>query len=703
MAGESRDLLLEIGVEELPARECPPALDQLGAKAAAMLEEARLHHGSIDTFGTPRRLVLLVRDLAMRQEDREALIRGPSRKVAFDAEGRPTKAAEGFARSQGVAAHDLVVRQDEKGGEYVYAVRREEGQSVAVVLPPLLERLILSLEFSRSMRWGDRAIRFARPIRWVLALLGNTRVPLRLDGLESVATTRGHRTLGQADPVTVTSVQDYFAKVAQQYVMVDPVIRRRHIWHQVQSLARDLGGFTPEDPDLLEEVNWLVEQPTAFAGSFDPVYLALPPEVLVTVMRHHQRYFPVWKQEGELLPHFIAVRNGGEDFLDQVRAGNEKVLRARLADARFFFEEDRRRTLESRLDDLRKMVFQEGLGTLHDKAGRLARLAGTLADAAGLSAGDRERAVTAARLAKCDLATHMVYEFPELQGVMGREYARLEGLDPAVATALYEHYLPRGAGDALPRTAVGAVVGVADRLDTLAGFFCLGLVPTGSQDPYALRRAAQGVVAILAEFALPLDLLVAVDAAFAGYEQFDGPTRARARDDLLEFFRARLEALLRERGHRYDAAQAVLAAGYANVPDALRRADALSRSLEQPDFAAVTGAFKRVANLATKGADEGAVRPDDPVRPELFQEEPEQALWQAFLGLREAAEAALARQDYEGFYRVATQLKGPVDAFLDRVLVMAEDPAVRTNRLALLREIAGLLTRPAALGRLAVG
>lgn len=700
---ETRDMLLEIGVEELPARFCAMALQQLQEKAAAALEAARLDHGPIETFGTPRRMVLLVRDLSLRQRDQELVVRGPARRAAFDAEGRPTKAAEGFARGQGVPVESLEVRTDEKGGEYVYAIKHEEGQSVAKVLPPLLEKLIYALEFPKSMRWGSGEMRFARPIRWVLALLGDRRIPFTVAGLETVRTTRGHRTLGPVEPMEVENVHDYFTKCAQGWVMVDQEQRKQQIWHQVQDVARQLGGWVPRDEDLLEEVTWLVEQPHAFYGSFDPAYLEAPAEVLVTSMREHQRYFPVYDREGgKLLPYFIAVRNGLDHHLETVRKGNEKVLRARLADARFFYDEDRRRPLESRLEDLRTIVFQEKLGSLYDKTLRFRQLARQIGQALALPAADLARCERVATLAKCDLATHMVYEFPELQGVMGREYAKLEGEDPETATGIFEHYLPRHAGDTLPATPAGVVVALADKLDTLAGFFGLGLIPTGSQDPYALRRAAQGVTAIIVEGELRLSLSQLLDAALAGYgATFTAADREKARAALVDFFRLRLEGLLKEMGHRFDVVEAVLAAGMDDLVDAVQRAEALSRSLEQEEFAAVTAAFKRVANLAVKAAEHGAA--DVPVQPELFAEAPERDLWAAFTDLRAAAEAALAARDYLGFYRQAVQLKAPVDAFLDKVLVMAEDPAVRRNRLALLREIGRLLTQPADLGRLAVG
>src|SRR5919202_554486 len=465
MAATTHDVLLEIGVEELPARFCAPALEQLKPRAAAARAAARLAHGEIVTIGTPRRLVLLVRDLAARQADRDILSRGPATRIAFDAAGKPTRAAEGFARGQGVSMDDLLIQADEKGVAYVYARRHEAGRSADALLPSLLRDLIYALEFPQSMRWGGHTMRFARPIRWLLCLLGDRVVPFDVEGIQTARDTRGLRALAPG-PLHVRSAHDYAGTCAQAYVLVDPAQRRDVIWQQVQAVAAELGGAVPRHEALLEEVTWLVEQPLAFHGSFDPAFLDLPAEVLVTSMQEHQRDFPVYERDGgRLLPYFIAVRNGLEAYLDNVRHGNEKVLRARLADA------------------------------------------------LGYDAETRDKVVRTARLCKCDLVTQMVAEFPELQGVMGREYARADDEDPLVATGIFEHYLPRGARDAWPESPTGIVVGLADRLNTLAGFFGLGLMPTGSADPFALRRAAQGVTAIVVERGLRRRLDKLVDAA----------------------------------------------------------------------------------------------------------------------------------------------------------------------------------------------
>jgi len=684
--GNTRDLLLEIGVEELPARFCGPALEGLAAKAVAALATGRLAHGEVATLGAPRRLTLLVRDLAPSQGDHYALVKGPAARAAYDRTGAPTRAAEGFARAQGLSTADLVVRDDEKGTPYVYAHRREEGRQAADILPPLLRELVYALEFPQSMRWGAHEMRFARPIRWLLCLLGDQHVPFAVEGVETGTATRGHRTLSPGGPIPVPVAHDYMAVCAGAGVAVDPAERRAEIRRQVGAVAADLGGHAPDRDDLLEEVTWLVERPHAFHGRFDRAFLELPEDVLVTSMRAHQRYFPVYGgDDGRLLPAFIAVRNGDDAFLENVRLGNEKVLRARLSDARFFWNADRRERLEDRLERLKGVVFQERLGSQYLRAERIAWLAEAVSGALGYDAETRAMVARTAWLCKCDLTTGMVGEFPELQGIMGREYARAQGEDGAVAVGLAEHYLPRGGGDSLPGSPTGIAVGLADRLNTLAGFFGLDLAPTGSADPFALRRAAQGATAIVVGRGLRLGLDGLLDTALAGYAGFDEGARARAKENLSQFFYARLEGLLRERGLRRDVVEATLAAGYDDMTDAVSRASALEQSLRAPEFAAVTGAFKRIANIAGKadtadtagagggvsaaiGIDPGALEPA------------EAPLWRAFTEVQAEAEGALAAEDYAGFYRLVTGLRGPVDTFFERVLIMDPDPKVRRRR-----------------------
>ncbi|MDF2626538.1 MAG: glySB [Symbiobacteriaceae bacterium] len=697
---ETRNLLLEIGTEEIPSRFCQPALDQLKANAEKALAEARIDFKLADTFGTPRRLVLYVKDMALVQKDVEVVQKGPAKKAAFDANGNPTVAIQKFAQSQGVEISALEVQKDEKGNEYMYARKLVKGESIAKVLPPLLASLVLSFEWPKSMRWADRSIRYARPIRWILAMLGDRRVPFEVDGIATVNTTMGHRVLGPGAPIVVDNADDYFPKATKGYVMVDQNIRKQVIWQQVTDCAYRLGGHVERDEDLLEELNWLVEQPTAFSGAFDPAFLDVPPQVLVTTMKENQRYFPVYKDESrtELLPNFIALRNGERDYIEIVRAGNEKVLAARLSDARFFWDEDRKRDLASYNDRLKAVVFQEKLGTQYQRVVRLTELAEKVANHLNLPHGERAQATRAAQLCKADLVTRMVFEFPEVQGYMGQQYLLREGGDPAVAKAIYEHYLPRGAGDELPRTGPGIAVALADKLDTLAGYFSIGMIPTGSQDPFALRRAAQGAVQTVIENGLTVDIADLCALAIEGYK-LENPVELKTLGDMLDFFRARIKVMMEARNYRYDVIEAVLSASFRAPYDAMRRAEALSRMLTEPEFAAVTGAFKRVTNLASK-AEEAGVEPGE-VDVELLTEAAERDLYGAFVDLRPDMKQALDGLDYEKFYQIATRLKQPVDAFLDNVRVNADNEKVKVNRYSLLTAVGGLLSAPADLGRLA--
>lgn len=695
-----RNLLLEIGTEEIPARFCGPALEQLKANAAKALTEARIGYGLVDVFGTPRRLVLYVRDMALVQSDREIVAKGPSKKVAYDAEGKPTIPAQKFAQSQGVAVEDLQIMTDEKGGEYLFVRRLEKGQSIAKVLPDLLANLVLSIDWPKSMRWADRTIRYARPIKWICAMLGDRKVPFEVDGIATVNTTMGHRTLGPALPLTVDNADNYFVQVGRAYVMVDQQIRRQVIWQQITAEANRIGGYVQPDEDLLDEINWLVEQPTAFTGAFHPSFLDVPPVVLVTSMKENQRYFPVYKDASakELLPYFIAVRNGEQDHMDMVRAGNEKVLAARLADARFFWDEDRKHKLADYNEKLKNVVFQEKLGTQFQRVERIAALAGKIAGELELPENEREQAVQAASLCKADLVTKMVFEFPEVQGYMGQQYLLREGGDPAVALAIYEHYLPRGAGDELPGSGPGIAVALADKLDTLAGYFAIGMIPTGSQDPFALRRAAQGAVQTIVENGLKVDIDQLASLALEQYT-LGAEVALKALNDLREFFQARLKVLMDARNIRYDVIDAVLAVGAKQPYDAMRRAEALAAMLGEAEFAAVTGAFKRVSNLAAKANEAGVTAGD--IDPMLFEEAAERDVYGAFVDLRPELKRTLQHGQYEEFYRIATRFKAPVDAFLDNVRVNADNEQVRANRYRLLLALASLLSAPADLGRLA--
>ncbi|HEY8393433.1 MAG TPA: glycine--tRNA ligase subunit beta [Thermaerobacter sp.] len=712
-AEQPLDLLVELGCEEIPANDAREARRQLAERAGTALAEAGLPYELVRALGTPRRLALVVRGLAPRQEAREEWVRGPSRAAAFGPDGEPTRAALGFARGQGVDVADLVVRQTPQG-EYVFARKVIEGRPAAEVLTELLPAILASIEFRRTMRWGTGEHRFVRPVKWLVALLGREVLPVSFAGVQAGRTTYGHRFL-HPEPVELASAAEeaYRQALEGAYVIVDPEERRRRIVEQAQAVAAAAGGEAEIDPELLDEVVDLVEYPTAFTGSFAREMLELPRDVLVTTMKVHQRYFPVCKPgSGELLPYFVAVRNGDDRHLDTVRRGNERVIRARLADARFFYAQDRQRRLADRVPELERVSFLPGLGTLLDKTRRLERLTGWLAERLGLPAAERELVARAAHLAKADLVTAMVYEFTELAGRMGREYALQDGEPPAVAEALAEQYLPRGGDDELPATLPGRVLAIADRADTLAGCFAAGLEPTGSQDPYGLRRAGVGLLRLLAEplaavagAALPPGaamppLGALLDEALAAYRPPLAPPTVEVRFDpqevrakLLDFLAARLRVLLADAGYAHDVIQAVLAVDRTDVAGVWARARAVANLLASPLAADVLTVHRRAANLA--GRAEGG-----PIDPALFREPEEGELHAALQSAAEAAGRALDAGDYTAYFQAVARLRPAVDAFLDRVLVMAEEPALRANRLALLKGVADLAGRVAALGEL---
>lgn len=686
------DLLLEVGVEEIPAAFVPATAAQLETRANEIFEKLRLGTPSVRVFVTPRRLALTVQGIPDAQEDAVVEVRGPSVAAAFDEQGRPTRAAEGFARAQGVTV-DQLVRRSTPQGEYLFAVRREKGRSAAEVLVTALPDLVMGLEFPKSMRWGDGKYRFCRPIRWVVALLGSEVLPLEIAGVQAGRLTRGHRVLAPG-PHEVRDLQDYLERMPQFGVVLDQEERKRIIYAQATQVAKECGGVLVENPELLEHVANLVEWPTAFSGEFHPDYLDMPEEVLITVMARHQKYFAVRDREGKLMPRFIAVRNGGTDHLDTVRKGNEKVIQARLADAKFFYNEDLNRKLSDRVDDLERLVFQEKLGSMRQKVERIRRLVDFLCESLGVDAATRDVASRAALLCRADLTTNMVKEFPELQGVMGRRYALENGEGEEVAQAIFESYLPVASGGALPETVPGKLVAIADKADTLVGIFAVGLKPTGSQDPYALRRHGTALIAIMSSFPQMVGLRSLLESA-ASLLQNTVHVGSQVIDDVMEFLAGRIRTLLADRGIRYDVIEAVLASKWHDPRDVFLRADALAEFASDPEFNKFMIAFRRAANLSRDSQ-------SGDVRPELFVEPQEGQLYSAFLSVRDEAKNALVCRDYRRFLRTMSKLYEPVNQFLDKVLVMCPDPAIRENRLLLLKNVALLFTEAADPGRLVV-
>ncbi|MCL4440355.1 MAG: glycine--tRNA ligase subunit beta [Firmicutes bacterium] len=679
----AKDFLLEIGIEEMPARFLGPALTQLKELAAKTLQEQRIEHGDIQTCGTPRRLVLYVKGVAEHQAALEKEVKGPAQKAAYDVDGNPTKALLGFTRSQGVSPEDLVVRSIGQV-EYLYALKREEGRPTARVLAGICPGLITGLHFPKPMRWGDLELRFARPIRWLLSLFGEEVVPFELAGLQADRYTCGHRFLATGD-LSILNPADYFTKIRAAYVLVDPVERKEIIWQQVQELAAAEGGMVEMDEDLLDEITNILEWPTALCGSFDPDYLRLPPAVLVTPMREHQRYFPVLDKDGKLLNKFIAVRNGTNTYIEIVTAGNEKVLRARLADAAFFFEEDLKQPMAGKVNGLKKVVFLEGLGSIADKVDRIGALADHLAGELGAGEQEKEKVQRAALLAKADLVTNMVYEFPELQGEMGREYALRNGEDPAVAEAIFEHYLPRFAGDRLPETLAGRVLSLADKMDTIVGCFAIGIQPTGSQDPYALRRQALGICHILIEGNIHLSLKQLIEWAYQGYSEEVALKHelARVTGEIEEFFKQRLKGILSDRGLSYDTVDAVLAAGFDDLADVVDRGLAVASFRELPAFGALMTAFNRANSLAKNAA-------STQIQEAYLEHPAEQELYSRLSVLQKEVQPLLEKRDYAAALQHIAGIQKPLDAFFESVMVMVENEAVKTNRLALLKRLVEL-------------
>lgn len=668
-----RDLLLEVGFEELPARFVNPAAKQLADEVCSRLAELHLSHGAVTVYSTPRRLAVRVADLEEVQPDRMSEVKGPPKNIAYDEEGRLTKAGTGFARSQGVSPEELFVKPVQ-GVDYVFARKHHTGQPTLSLLPEVLRSAIMALSFPKNMRWGDYELRFARPLRWIAALYGEEVVPFAVGPVESGRITWGHRQLSRG-PIELKHPGEYAARLQDGYVIVEAERRRETIREQITVLAHEQGGQALQDEALLDEVTNLVEYPTCFCGRFAEEYLDVPAEVLVTTMKAHQKYFPIVAPDGKLLPMFIGVRNGADNHLDNVIRGNEKVLAARLADAKFFYDEDRRQPLETNVAKLQGVVFQEGLGTVYDKVERLERLAPKLAQALGL-ADYHDSVARTARLCKADLVTQMVYEFPELQGVMGEKYALLSGEPAAVARGIAEHYKPRFAGDTLPETVEGKMVGLADKVDTLVGYFALGKIPTGSQDPFALRRQAQGVVQILLTNQYEISLGQLVDMAQECYT--DVSLTKERRRELVEFLLARLRGYLLDQGFAYDTVDAVLASGDDRIPRLAAKVEALEAFRSTPQYADLHTAYERAANLGAKGEKVAyAVEHFAPADQEFYQ---------ALGKLKEVVGQQLAEGDYQAALTTLAGFRGAVDRFFDKVMIMDKDETVRKNRLSLLLE-----------------
>lgn len=676
----AKDLLLEIGMEEIPARFIRDAVNQLAEKMTKFLQDARIEFAEVQVYATPRRLAILVSGLAEKGSDISEQVKGPSRKIALDEQGEWTKAALGFARSQGVTPEQFFF-QELQGVEYIYAEKNLQGADTLTVLSEGLAGLITSLNFPKNMRWGVNELKYVRPIRWLVALFGSEVVPFEITGVKSDRVSRGHRFLGSSTSIDEASL--YKETLRKQFVLVDIDERKQLIVEGIKGLEQSQGWNVPMQADLLEEVIFLVEYPTVLYGTFNPEFLNIPQEVLITSMREHQRYFPVLDAEGSLKPFFVTVRNGNDVSLDVVARGNEKVLRARLSDAKFFYQEDQKREIAHYLERLETIVFHEELGTIGDKVRRIVSIADSLAHALQVDQAAQADVQRAANICKFDLVTQMVYEFPELQGIMGEDYARIAGEKEAVAKAINEHYMPRFSGDSSPASLVGTIVSIADKLDTITGCFAIGIIPTGSQDPYALRRQAAGIVQMLLDHKLSLTLPQLFDIAIEVLQSAKLLKRSAAevKSDMIEFFGLRVKNVLTEKGIRYDVIDAIMGAGYADVCSVISKADALMNAIAQLEFKVTVESFNRVNNLAAKAQD------NVNINPALFTETVEHNLFNEWQSTSSIYKSHMTQGQMEQALATLTALREAITAFFDGVMVMADDESVRNNRLALLSAI----------------
>ena len=666
----AKDLLFEIGAEEIPAGFMPNILGQLKTLAETKLNDAHLPFESIATYGTPRRLALILKGLADTSAEISERHKGPSASIAYDADGNPTKAAIGFARGKGLDVADLVVEDG-----YIYAETKTAGVPAKDIVTDMLPQLITGLNFPKSMHWGNLDAKFVRPVRWLVALLDEEVIPVEFATVQSGNVTRGHRFLG-ADEITIKNASSYVDTLKENFVMVDQDARRELISKQLHNIAASKNASIVWDDDLLEEINYLVEWPTALCGGFEESYLALPDAAIITPMKDHQRYFPLVDQDGKLLPMFLTVRNGSDHSIEVVQAGNERVLRARLDDAKFFFNEDRKKPLIDRQDGLTKIVFQEGLGNLADKTERLLTLGRVFSEECELHEDARVVLERATELAKTDLTTGMVTEFTELQGVMGKEYALLDGESPEVAEAIFEQYLPRFAGDVLPQTEAGKVLSIIDKIDNIVATFSRGLIPTGSQDPYALRRQTIGILNILLNSEWNISLRPIIVESM---NLLNVPTDKQ--DELLgqveEFITLRLKNIFLDREVPHHVIDLLLSNNELSVADAegLVKALLANRIDENVELVqAFTRMYNLVKDVTYTGVDES-----------LLKEEAERALYEAATKASEASINAWDKNDYDAVVAVPATLVPAINTFFEDVMVMDKDEAIKANRLQLVR------------------
>lgn len=687
-----RDLLLEIGLEEMPARFITDSINQLASKMEKWLNTNNIGFEEIKLYSTPRRLALLVLNVDERQEDSEEEAKGPAKKIAIAEGGEWSKAAIGFTRGQGLSVEDIYFKEI-NGVEYAHVKKFIKGKETFELLAEL-KSIISGLTFPKNMRWADLELRYVRPIKWLVAMFGNEVVPFEIAGAQTGSTTRGHRFLGDGE-IVLSNPKEYEEALLRQYVVADAQKRKDAIISQLEKIEEENGWAVPVDEDLLEEVNNLVEYPTALYGRFEDEFLEIPSEVLITSMKEHQRYFPVKSKSGDLLPHFITVRNGDHLHIEKVARGNEKVLRARLADAAFFYKEDQKMQIDAALDKLKNVVYHEEIGTIAEKSERVRKLVGLIADRMEFSPEILKNANRAAQISKFDLVSQMVYEFPELQGIMGEKYALQKGESPEVAAAINEHYMPRNAEDSIPGSPAGALVAIADKLDTIVAFFSLGIIPSGSQDPYALRRQATGIVQTLIEkkWNISLENLVGLSLNLVTEAGIIKRNDEEVYHDLIQFFKLRVKHLLQERGIRYDLIDAVLGGEIGTVSELIEKADTLKDASRNEGFKESIEALSRVLNIASKKDVLGDINP------ERFETQYEQKLYEKYLELGKKAEDGM---DAASYYQLLVDIKPEINDYFEHTMVMADQAEVRENRLNQMAALAVLIMKLAKVNDIVV-
>jgi len=689
-------VILEIGTEEIPAQYMENTLKDLDRLVQKHLEDARINYKEIKVYGTPRRLILFIFHINEKQEDIFQKIKGPAHSIAYNKDSLPQKPALMFAQSQGVNVEDLIVEDTEKG-QYVFALKSKIGQPTIDILSRIFPKIIMSMQFPKSMRWEEKSLRFIRPIRWILALYGKEIIRFNLDGLKSENITYGHRLLAPKK-IKISSTQEYFKKIEKNYVIIDPQIRENIIRTDIKRIIKEIHGEEIINEKLLKELVYLVEYPNAILGEYDKKYLKLPKDVLTVVMEKHQKYFPVFKNKDELLPLFIVIINNSKEYASKIKEGNENVLRARLEDAKFFYQEDQKTPLEKKVDKLKNVIFQENLGSLFDKTKRLESLCEYIADVLQIEQKEKQDLLRSANLCKADLVTEMVKEFPELQGIMGKEYAVLSNERKEVAEAIFGHYLPRFSGDILPRTKNGMTLAISDKVDNIVGCFLSGLTPTGSQDPYGLRRQTRGKIAIILKHNLKISLKDIIQKSLSLYT-VNAPSELKIDENeivsqILNFIKQRVKNIFLEDGISYDVIDAVLAAdNNGDIVDIKHRIEAIEEFYHQPIFGKIITSSSRVLNLSKNSE-------KTEINKLLLREKAELNLYHNYEDIYPRIKKFICNKEYKKTLKLLGDLCEPVDEFFDQVLVMDKDKDIRKNRVALIKKIGILFNQVADLSKI---